>query len=119
MGIGDNTAMGQIANLTTGQEKRTPINEEIRKFILLISAIAITLGHPVRNRVRPDHLHQEHCLVIISPTFLRVCWPLSPCPSPSRQDEPRKVLVKPWRRGVFGSTLSSPLIRPEPGPRTG
>ena len=45
VGIGDNTAMGQIANLTTGQEKkRTPINEEIRKFILLISAIAITLG---------------------------------------------------------------------------
>ena len=45
VGIGDNTAMGQIANLTTNQEKkRTPINEEIRKFILLISAIAMTLG---------------------------------------------------------------------------
>jgi len=45
VGIGDGTAMGQIANLTTGQEKkRTPINEEIRKFILLISAIAIFLG---------------------------------------------------------------------------
>ena len=45
IGIGDGTVMGQIANLTTGQEKkRTPINEEIRKFILLISAIAITLG---------------------------------------------------------------------------
>ena len=45
VGVGDNTAMGQIANLTTGQEKkRTPINEEIRKFIFLISAIAIFLG---------------------------------------------------------------------------
>mmetsp|Transcript_503 Transcript_503/g.1740 ORF Transcript_503/g.1740 Transcript_503/m.1740 type:complete len:1169 (+) Transcript_503:286-3792(+) len=45
IGTGDTTAMGQIATMTQEQEADdTPIKKEIKKFILLISAIAITLG---------------------------------------------------------------------------
>ncbi|CAG9466608.1 unnamed protein product [Pedinophyceae sp. YPF-701] len=45
IGTGDNTAMGQIAGLTTDTgNEQTPIAREISLFILLISIIAITLG---------------------------------------------------------------------------
>jgi len=42
---GDNTVMGRIAALTMSTKKeQTPINKEIHHFILIISAIAISLG---------------------------------------------------------------------------
>jgi len=45
IGIGDDTAMGKIAGLVTGTDaEETPIAKEIKKFIFLISGIAITLG---------------------------------------------------------------------------
>jgi len=45
VGIADGTAMGQIAGLATETTNdETPISKEIKKFIHLISAVAITLG---------------------------------------------------------------------------
>jgi sodium/potassium-transporting ATPase subunit alpha len=45
IGSGDRTVMGQIAGLATEtSNEASPINVEISKFILLISAVAITLG---------------------------------------------------------------------------
>lgn len=45
VGSGDHTVMGQIAGLATETSaEATPINKEIKKFIQLISAVAITLG---------------------------------------------------------------------------
>uniref|UniRef100_A0A7S1X1T7 Cation-transporting P-type ATPase N-terminal domain-containing protein n=2 Tax=Eukaryota TaxID=2759 RepID=A0A7S1X1T7_9CHLO len=45
IGTGDRTVMGQIAGLATEtSNEATPINIEIKKFIMLISAVAITLG---------------------------------------------------------------------------
>ena len=45
IGSGDRTVMGQIAGLATEtSNEASPINIEISKFILLISAVAITLG---------------------------------------------------------------------------
>ncbi|GMH32806.1 hypothetical protein BSKO_00640 [Bryopsis sp. KO-2023] len=45
VGSGDHTVMGQIAGLATETSaESTPINKEIKKFIQLISAVAITLG---------------------------------------------------------------------------
>lgn len=45
VGTGDHTVMGQIAGLATETSaEATPINKEIKKFIQLISAVAITLG---------------------------------------------------------------------------
>jgi sodium/potassium-transporting ATPase subunit alpha len=40
---GDNTVLGQIANLTQGEAKReSPLSQEINQFVKLISVIAIT-----------------------------------------------------------------------------
>ena len=45
VGTADNTAMGQIAGLTTETTNdASPIAQEIEKFIHLISAVAIVLG---------------------------------------------------------------------------
>eukprot|EP00951_Prasinocladus_malaysianus_P022314 scaffold186521_cov43-Prasinocladus_malaysianus.AAC.1 len=45
IGTGDRTVMGQIAGLATEtSNEATPINIEIKKFIMLISALAITIG---------------------------------------------------------------------------
>lgn len=45
VGTGDRTVMGQIAGLATETSaEATPIAKEIKKFIQLISAVAITLG---------------------------------------------------------------------------
>ncbi|GMH44219.1 hypothetical protein BSKO_12153 [Bryopsis sp. KO-2023] len=45
IGTGDRTVMGQIAGLATETSaEATPINKEIRKFIMFISAVAISLG---------------------------------------------------------------------------
>lgn len=43
--VGDNTIMGNIANLAAGGETReTPIEKEIHRFILIVSSVAIALG---------------------------------------------------------------------------
>lgn len=43
--VGDNTAMGRIANLTSGLEvEQTPLGKEIHHFIKLITIFAISLG---------------------------------------------------------------------------
>ncbi|CAD8136306.1 unnamed protein product [Paramecium pentaurelia] len=43
--IGDNTVMGQIADLATGGETpETPLNKELKRFVILISCIAVGLG---------------------------------------------------------------------------
>ena len=43
--IGDDTAIGRIANLTDSAEtKQTPLSHEIERFIILISIVAVVLG---------------------------------------------------------------------------
>ncbi|XP_017771833.1 PREDICTED: sodium/potassium-transporting ATPase subunit alpha-like [Nicrophorus vespilloides] len=43
--IGDNTLMGHIAGLTSGlQPDETPMKQELRKFVTIITAIAVTMG---------------------------------------------------------------------------
>lgn len=43
--IGDHTVMGQIADLATGGvTPDTPLNKELKRFVLLISCIAVSMG---------------------------------------------------------------------------
>lgn len=45
IGTGDRTAIGRIAGLTTGLEKRqTPIAKEIEYFVHLITTVAVIIG---------------------------------------------------------------------------
>jgi sodium/potassium-transporting ATPase subunit alpha len=43
--IGDNTVMGQIADLAIGGEAPdSPLNRELKRFVIMISVIAVTMG---------------------------------------------------------------------------
>ena len=43
--IGDNTVMGQIANLvSTGEPPASPLKRELLRFVIMISIIAISMG---------------------------------------------------------------------------
>jgi sodium/potassium-transporting ATPase subunit alpha len=43
--IGDHTVMGQIADLAVGGETpETPLNRELKRFVILISVIAVSMG---------------------------------------------------------------------------
>lgn len=45
IGTGDNTMMGQIAGLASGTaRKESLISRDVKRFITLISAVAITMG---------------------------------------------------------------------------